>query len=240
MKVSLVKTLAVACIIHTCLVTAVADPPKWAEPQAWRLRLQKYMTPVEVQTILGDPIDREVSNIAMIWYYQQGPTRVESKVTQRPKIGTVKFNLINIRNRLIPPVYAVTDFTEPDWDNIPDFPDEPQQPEEIEQAVQPEPPKKETQPPKPVITQPQKPANRIVLKTIEHRKELEKQKQQERLEKQRKMQEARQKTIEKRKADNQISPPEKPRGFASKYFLILGGIFFIVGAALIILKKDFI
>ena len=90
------KKVILVYIVLFCTTITSAQNPKWTEPNAWKLQLQQYMTAVQVQAILGDPIDREISAIALQWYYQQGPTRVNGKVTERPTLGVVKFKMVKI------------------------------------------------------------------------------------------------------------------------------------------------
>ena len=68
------KQLALACIL-LCAALATAQSPKWTDREAWRVKLQLYMTMQQVHFLLGDPVGREVSKIAQIWYYKKGPVR---------------------------------------------------------------------------------------------------------------------------------------------------------------------
>jgi len=47
------KQLALACIL-LCAAMATAQP-KWTDAEAWRLKLQPYMTARQVQLLLPDP-----------------------------------------------------------------------------------------------------------------------------------------------------------------------------------------
>lgn len=150
------KKLILIYIVFFCAAVTSAQNPKWTNPNVWKLQLQKYMTAVQVQSLLGDPVDREISAIAMQWYYQQGPTRLNGKVTERPTLGVVKFKMVKINpitnQRLPQPLFAVFEFAEPDWDQAAiDFPAPPEQTQEPEDI---EPPAKEQkEQPTPAIQQ---------------------------------------------------------------------------------------
>ena len=82
------------------------------------------MTTRQVRLLLGEPIDREVSTIAQIWYYEKGPTRQAGKVIERPTRGIVRFKrkkTVRRTNRTPPasPTFVVASFAEPDWPNVP-------------------------------------------------------------------------------------------------------------------------
>jgi hypothetical protein len=68
------RTSTLVCIVLLCSA-ASAQAPKWTNVDNWRLKLEPYMTTHQVRLLLGEPIDREVSMIAQIWYYEKGPTR---------------------------------------------------------------------------------------------------------------------------------------------------------------------
>ena len=106
------KKLVLAYILCSAIVSA--QQPKWANSEAW-LKLQPFMTVKQVQTLLGDPVDREVSMIAQQWYYQEKAIRVDGKVTERPACGFLRFKLFKAhpvtRRRFSQPVFAVTEFT---------------------------------------------------------------------------------------------------------------------------------
>lgn len=236
LKVSQVKILAAAFIINTCLMTASADPPKWTNPQNWRLQLQQNMTAFQVQSILGDPADREISNIAMIWYYQDTPTRVNGKVTERPKQGTVKFSINKVWR-----VYAVSKFTEPDWDRVSEFEVEIEPEEEIFVPPIITPPKTEPEKPRysPDIQQLQQDTARQRQEEKERRQELARQRQIKIQQEQQKLKEDREKERANRAANKPSSPPpEKRKGFVGKYFLILGVVMFITVFVITIIKHE--
>ena len=93
------KQLALACIL-LCAALATAQSPKWTDREAWRVKLQLYMTMQQVQFLLGDPVDREVSKIAQIWYYDKCPVRDGGKVVERSVTGIVRFSLVKCVNPL--------------------------------------------------------------------------------------------------------------------------------------------
>ena len=93
------KQLVVACIL-LCTALASAQSPKWTDREAWKLKLQLYMTMQQVQSLLGDPVDREVSKIVQIWYYDKCPVRDGGKVVERPATGIVRFSLVKCYNPL--------------------------------------------------------------------------------------------------------------------------------------------
>ena len=58
------------------------------------------MTMPQVHSLLGDPVDREVSKIAQIWYYDKCPVRDGGKVVERSVTGIVRFSLVKCVNPL--------------------------------------------------------------------------------------------------------------------------------------------
>lgn len=101
------KQLAIALMIITCSYVSLAarrstNPPPpaenaWQQQLSWQ-KLQKNMSPDQVQQILGPSADHKKGASVMIWYYQKGDT--ENAV---------------IRFKGIDSVYYVFDWVEPDY-----------------------------------------------------------------------------------------------------------------------------
>ncbi|MCK4958824.1 MAG: hypothetical protein KAT00_05480 [Planctomycetes bacterium] len=97
------------------------DKPNWASQQLWREKLCPRMTDSTVFNLLGEPVDKETTPSAMIWYYHECPKRVDGKVTYRPVRGIVRFRLVKVDaggQRLNNPYFAVVDWREPDWPKV--------------------------------------------------------------------------------------------------------------------------
>ena len=188
-----------------------------------------YMTTHQVRLLLGEPIDREVSRLAQIWYYEKGPTRQAGKVVKRPTCGIVRFErqkTVPRTNRTPPaPTFIVVSFTEPDWPNVP--PDAFKSAQQLirEQQAQ-------------AALEKRKAAKEQRLRTMKERESLAKERQQQ-LQAARKEQQAlseeRRREILARQADEK--PAEEPENLLSKYLYAIGTVTLTFAAALFLKKR---
>ena len=97
-------------LVFSCLCTAsdpnacssassVADPclpeptiQRWMVWNYWQM-LQAGMSSENVVAMLGEPLARESTETACVWYYQQAPQKLESGVIQRPHFGLLTFKI---------------------------------------------------------------------------------------------------------------------------------------------------
>ncbi len=224
------KQLALACIL---LGAALASAqPKWTDAEAWRLKLQPHMTMRQVQFLLGDPVDREVSTIAQVWYCEKGPVREGGKVVERPTTGFVRFHLVKLdpvtKRRLRQPVFVVGKFAEPDWSNVPE-----QVFETRAESIQ----KKNQE----AALERQQAFEQQQQEMTRQREDLAKQ-QQERREATRKQQEE---LLEKRRQETQArmegmkaADLEEPKNYSMVYWAVAGGLFIGVAVMIAVFKKD--
>ena len=190
------------------------------------------MTTRQVRLLLGEPIDREVSRLAQIWYYEKGPTRQAGKVVKRPTCGIVRFE----RQKTVPrtnrtpsaPTFIVISFTEPDWPNVPPDAFKSRQQLAREQQTQ-------------AALEKRKTAEEQRLRTTKEREALAK-KRQEQLEAARKEQQAlfeeRRREVQARMQANE-TPAEEPENLLSKYLYAVGTITLAI-AAFVFLKKRYL
>ncbi len=223
------KTSTLTCIILLCSA-ASAQQPKWTNVENWRLKLEPYMTTSRVRLLLGDPIDREVSRLAQIWYYEKGPTREAGKVVKRPTSGIVRFE----RQKTVPrtnrtpsqPTFIVISFTEPDWPNVPPDAFKSRQQLAREQQAQ-------------AALKKRKAAEEQRLRTMKEREALAKERQQQleaaRKEQQALFEERRQETLARMQADE--TPDEEPENLLSKYLYAVGTITLTIAAVLFLKKR---
>ena len=112
-----------------CFLTASAlcadKLPKWTDAQNWA-QLQKWMTPQQVTNTLGNPLYKDASPQAGIWYYQDVPQIDGTKIT-RPDYGLVRF-------RRVAAGYVVLDWKEPDWEKVALIEAEKEKLEQLEKA----------------------------------------------------------------------------------------------------------
>lgn len=228
-KVADMKTLTLTCIILLCSAAA-ARSPKWTNVDNWRLKLAPYMATHQVRLLLGEPIDREVSRLVQIWYYEKGPTRQAGKVVKRPTSGIVRFErqkTVPRTNRTPPvPTFVVVSFTEPDWPNVP--PDAFKSAQQLirEQQAQ-------------AALEKRKAAKEQRLQAMKERESLAKERQEQlqaiRKEQQDLFEERRRETLARRQADEK--PAEEPENLLSKYLYAIGTITLTVTVALFLKKR---
>ena len=195
--------------------------PKWTDPEPWQHKLQKGMREGVVRIILGNPADKETTSSAMVWYYQECPTRNNGRVTDRPSCGIVKFRRPKTdRANRRKPFFTVWTWKEPDWETVP-------KPVKIESQTQIKP----RQPIPPQKTE------------AEFQAELEEQ-QRKKSENERLAEEYAQKRRERIKQLEQVREAEaKERQKISaspltKYLLMMGGFFFALAIlAAVVTKK---
>jgi len=224
------KISTLICIVLLCSA-ASAQAPKWTDARNWRLKLEPYMTTRQVRLLLGEPIDREVSTIAQIWYYEKGPTRQAGKVVKRPNRGIVRFE----RQKTIPrtnrtpapaPTFVVVSFTEPDWPNIPPDAFKSKQQLAREQQAQ-------------ATLEKRKAAEEQRLRTMKEKEALAKERQ-EQLEtarqEQRALFEERRRQLQARMQANE-TPAEEPENLLSKYLYAVGTITLAIAAAVFLKKR---
>ncbi len=223
------KQVALACI-SLCAAIATAQP-KWTDAEVWRLKLQPYMTVRQVQSLLGDPVDREVSKIAQIWYYEKGPVREGGRVIERPTTGIVRFNLTKTnpftKQRLPQPVFVVTDFAEPDSPIVPvnlfETRAEPLRKKQQDAALE------------------RQQALEWRQQEIARRREELAIQQQERREAARKQQELsgkRRQELQTRMEGKKAPETKEPKDYSPLYFFTVGGFFIGVATMIAVFKKD--
>ena len=226
-RVADMRTSILACIVLLCSA-ASAQVPKWTNVDNWRLKLNPYMTTRQVKLLLGEPIDREVSTIAQIWYYEKGPTRQDGKVVKRPTRGIVRFarqKTVGRTNRTPPaPTFVVVSFTEPDWPNVPPDAFKSKQQLAREQQMQ-------------AALEKRKAAEEQRLHAMKEKKALAEERQVQ-LEAAR---QERQALLEERRLRLQVDekPAEEPENLLSKYLYTIGTITITI-AAVVFLKKRYL
>jgi hypothetical protein len=99
----------IICFLTTSAFAADKQP-KWMDSQNWT-QLQKWMSPLQVNKILGNPLYKDFNAQAGIWYFQDAPQIEGTKIT-RPDYGLVRFR------RIASGGYVVLDWKEPDWDKL--------------------------------------------------------------------------------------------------------------------------
>ncbi len=223
------KTSTLTCIVLLCSA-ASAQSPKWTNVDNWRLKLEPYMTTHQVRLLLGEPIDREVSPLAQIWYYEKGPTRQAGKVVERPTRGIVRFErqkAVVRTNRTPPaaPTFVVVSFAEPDWPNVPPDAFKSRQQLAREQQTQ-------------AALEKRKVAEEQRLRAMKEREALAKERQ-EQLQATRKEQQAlfeeRRQLQARMQADKK--PAKEPENLLSKYLYAVGTITLTIAAALFLKKR---
>ena len=124
------KRLAVIVfiVITVSQYAAAAAKPKWAEPENWR-QLQKFVTPNQVTWLLGQPGYIESTPGGPVWYYQKAPYLENGKVI-RPKYAVAKFRKVPRGG------FTLFEWSEPDWDNLPEFEVKPPEPDPNELAAE--------------------------------------------------------------------------------------------------------
>ncbi len=225
------KTLTLTYIVLLCSA-ALAQSPKWTSVDNWRLKLEPYMTTPQVRLLLGEPIDREVSRLAQIWYYEKGPTREAGKVVKRPTSGIVRFErqkTVPRTNRTPPaPTFIVISFTEPDWPNVPPDAFKSKQQLAREQQAQ-------------TALEKRKAAEEQRLRAMKERESLAKERQEQfqaaRKEQQALFEKRRQETLARMQADE--TPAEEPENLLSKYLYAVGTITLTI-AVVVFLKKRYL
>ena len=204
-------------------VTVAKTMPKWTDPEPWRQKLKRGMRESAVRIILGNPADKETTSSAMVWYYQECPTRINGRVTDRPSCGIVKFRKPKTdRANRRKPIFTVWTWKEPDWETIP-------KPVKIESQTQikqstrqqkPKPPQKseaEIQAEREERQRKKAEAKRLALEHLQKRQEEIKQLEQ--------LREAEAKERQKQ-ADNSVTTVSLIAGGAFFVLAILGAIFF--------------
>ncbi len=106
------KKLLLTSIICFLTISAFGaeKAPKWMDSQNWA-QLKKWINPLQVTNILGNPLYKDFNPQAGIWYYQETPQIEGTKIT-RPDYGLVRFR------RVASGGYVVLDWKEPDWDKV--------------------------------------------------------------------------------------------------------------------------
>lgn len=207
---------------NTHAAPAVSDPcdlspkiQKWTVWHFWQM-LQPAMSKEVVLEMLGEPLEKESTDIACIWYYQELPVRLENGVIQRPKFGFLNFTKTTAggQEKMLLKLWK-----QPDWNQVRGYSAQEYQMEldRIEQL------KKEQ---------------------LERQRKLEEQKRLE--EERRKREEAlRQQQIEQqRQLRAQQAAAERNRGFSLEdipqtYWYAGGGILIGLVIAFILIKKPF-
>ena len=224
------KQLALACIL-LCAAMATAQP-KWTDAEAWRLKLQPNMTARQVQLLLGEPVDREVSQIAQIWYYEKAPVREGGKVVDRPTTGIVRFRLVKVdpttKRRLRQPVFVVGKFAEPDWSNIPT-----QVFETKAESIRKQNNETALERQQAFEQQQQEAAQRREGLAIQRQERIKaaQREQQELLEKRRL-------EVQKRMEGKKAPDLEEPKNYSTVYWAVAGGLFIGAAAMIAVFKKD--
>lgn len=191
------------------------------------------MTTRQVRLLLGEPIDREVSTIAQIWYYGKGPTRQGGKVIERPTRGIVRFKrqkTVGRTNRTPAPAptFVVVSFAEPDWPNVPPDAFKSKQQLAREQQAQ-------------AALEKRKAAEEQRLQAIKGKKALAEERQEQlkaARQEQRALSEERRRQLQGRMEADEKSA-EEPENLLSKYLYAVGTITITI-AAVVFLKKRYL
>ena len=104
-----------------CSKSDVADPcdlepaiQKWTVWHFWQV-LQPGMGKDRVIELLGEPIEKESTDVACVWYYQQAPLKLESGIIQRPKFGFLNFVKTTVGGQ---EMMLLKTWKEPNWNFI--------------------------------------------------------------------------------------------------------------------------
>ena len=105
--------LFISCLIGIC--TGQEDAiSQWTVKDFWG-QLQEKMTEAQALELLGRPLDRESTDTACVWYYQEAPVREGDQVIRRPRSGLLRFRrgITEGREALL-----LISWTEPDWEKV--------------------------------------------------------------------------------------------------------------------------
>ena len=114
---------SIICFLTTSAFGAEMAP-KWPDTQNWK-KLKKWMSPLQVANVLGNPLYKDFNAQAGIWYFQDAPQIEGTKIT-RPDYGLVRFR------RVAAGGYVVLDWKEPDWDKLAQLQAEKERQKELE------------------------------------------------------------------------------------------------------------
>jgi outer membrane protein assembly factor BamE (lipoprotein component of BamABCDE complex) len=86
----------------------------WMVWNFWQM-LQPGMSKDKVVELFGDPLEKESTETACVWYYQQAPQHLASGVVQRPRTG-----FLNFRKTLSggQELMLLKTWKEPDWNQV--------------------------------------------------------------------------------------------------------------------------
>lgn len=192
------------------------DEPLIQRRQVWHFwqMLQVGLSPEKVIELLGEPLEKESSETACIWYYQQTPQRLPSGQIQRPRYGFLNFRKVSVggKEQLLLKLWR-----QPDWNQMPAY-----SAEQFEFQ--------------------QKRIEQVSRQQLAEQKRLEEQKHQEELRRQEELrqQQLQQQMLAQQSAPSQskesfLNWKEWPR----TYWYIAGGVLAIVIVLFVLLKKPF-
>lgn len=96
------------------------DEPLIQRRQVWHFwqMLQVGMTADKVTELLGEPLEKESSETACVWYYHQTPQRLPSGQIQRPRFGFLNFKKTALGGQ---EQLLLKTWRQPDWNQLPAY-----------------------------------------------------------------------------------------------------------------------
>ncbi len=87
---------------------------RWMVWDFWQA-LQPGMDKDRVAELLGEPLERETTETACVWYYQQAPQQSAVGIIQRPRFGLLNFKIASAAGR---EVMVLRTWKMPDWNEV--------------------------------------------------------------------------------------------------------------------------